>query len=69
LFAKTELDRKILAAVILVSCAAFARGRISEEQLSELLGQLEVPDIELWFDLLPEEYGDHVRLIEWPRSW
>lgn len=52
LLTKLELDRKILAVADPVSCAAFAHGNISHEQLSDLLERLEVSDMELWFDLI-----------------
>jgi hypothetical protein len=51
LLAKLELDRKILAAADTASCAAFSRGRISQAQLNDVLGLLQVHDMELWFDL------------------
>jgi hypothetical protein len=52
LLAKLELDRKILASAEPGACAAFCRGKISTEQLHAMLGKIEVPDIERWYDLI-----------------
>jgi hypothetical protein len=52
LLTKLDLDQKIVTAADTAVCAAFARGRVSPEQLTNLLSRLEVPDIELYFDLI-----------------
>ena len=52
LLTKLDLDQKLVTAADTAVCAAFARGRVSPEQLTNLLSRLEVPDIELYFDLI-----------------
>jgi hypothetical protein len=52
LLARLELDRKLLAVAAPGACAAFARGSLGAEPARALVRQLEVPEIEQYFDIL-----------------
>jgi len=51
LLAKLELDRTFLSLANSEACAAFVMGKISEQQVTQVLHEFEARDIDQWFDV------------------
>ena len=51
LLAKLELDRKFLKRADSETCAAFAMGKISAQQVTQVLHDFEAREIDQWFDV------------------